>query len=891
VAKLAPESPFYQRRAPGISDLEHATASAKLQFEAWCNAFRHLVKTDKPRRLIIRFSVGDAISFCWGLQALRELSIDPNCYSRPGTTRILKLETDKNHAKKPFDVIDTGYLVDRIGLLNILPHVNHLLQNSCSALYTSTWLEDVTAETDLLGKMLCADVGIMCMLFGVVPAAYLTGHTSTAYHEYLDSRPHTAIPLTNRIMWVMTKSGDHKLEFNRVSTHSNVAEFVPFLVDLYKNMFAFESSKTRNLAGNHAYTRQTFAFVLSYFKRRVFGIDWKECIGQVFRSLAEDWARNGSNLRQVMGELWVQFALCDVYLGGVDFDNKLDLGPVPPIGALKQKIPPDPCAMVITVRRSTLQSIYDKLNAHTPHPPIAFELYVRKESCKDKDCGCVEEYCRVSCVQSVFGKLVPAANGRSGTIEEDPLKWDGTSDLQVCGYISTSVIRGWGHGFSLRFGVALTRTNETTKLFEAQLGVGLSVFCTCLKHRDTIYFFDKLPGLRRPNLYESFFRTEDPVAESTSSFIVDFPVVDFEKPSYMTHIKVIGAALARLKKKENLAIIQLSPCTLTVTFGPFQVQGNYIFPVDGGNARIRVSRVNGWIEIIAPFVVPPLRGFFTSRPFPVVLSPWGPFYNTFRPYVNFRQLPKLDGHLTNRDSSNKTVSIPTHLMTMWTNKELALTNGMAKIKLHIHTLLFPYPKPPVFRFKSQSLRHVDILFFVAGLYLDPNSRSVVGEGYILPITANVSTLPRVDLEIKVYEEEMRWWLSALQSMVEQARMWKHGPNCALGAALPICHCGQGQVTSAFMGVQEWRKYASIVTPIAISPIFPAPWLDSTRRNIPEVEQEAIDMGGVGKKCKVCGEHGARKKCGKCMNVVYCSRECQVADWREHKASCGPAVGG
>ena len=89
-----------------------------------------------------------------------------------------------------------------------------------------------------------------------------------------------------------------------------------------------------------------------------------------------------------------------------------------------------------------------------------------------------------------------------------------------------------------------------------------------------------------------------------------------------------------------------------------------------------------------------------------------------------------------------------------------------------------------------------------------------------------------------------------------------------------------------MDKKEWRKYAPYVTPVAISPIFPAPWLDPTRRNIPEVEQ-TMDCGDIKeKKCKVCGKVDSRKKCGKCMNVVYCSRECQVKDWREHKTSCG-----
>uniref|UniRef100_A0AAG5DNM8 MYND-type domain-containing protein n=1 Tax=Anopheles atroparvus TaxID=41427 RepID=A0AAG5DNM8_ANOAO len=45
----------------------------------------------------------------------------------------------------------------------------------------------------------------------------------------------------------------------------------------------------------------------------------------------------------------------------------------------------------------------------------------------------------------------------------------------------------------------------------------------------------------------------------------------------------------------------------------------------------------------------------------------------------------------------------------------------------------------------------------------------------------------------------------------------------------------------------------------------------------------LDNSGV----KVCGQCGASatKKCSKCLNVFYCSRECQVQNWPDHKELC------
>lgn len=898
LAKLESESQFYQARSVGSSDLESAISSAKLQFAAWCNAFRRLIKRDNPRRLVIRFFAGDAISLCLGIRAVSDPGIVANCYSQPGSAHILRLDIN-DRPPKHFDVIDSGYLVDRIGVLNLLPNVAQLLQNSCSVLYTSTRVADVAAEKNLLEKMLCGDVGIMCMLLGLVPASYLTGNTSFAYEAYLDSQSHAEIkfPLNNRIMWVMTKAGDHKLEWDRVPPSCDINSLAKFLFDLYKQMFSFESNTTDELIGSQAYTRSSFAVLLRFFKRRVINIDWRKCVSMVLQLLIEDQQKNGTNLRHVMGDLFVQLALCDVYLGGVDIGNEIVNSPTARIGVLRKRNPPDPCALVVVVPRWRLQFIYDKLSAEARRAPIVFQLYLRKEKlCSDEGCTCKHENYTVSCVQAVFGKLVVSADGCSGTIEADPSRWEGTSDLVVSGYISTLTIHSWGQKGPLKCGVALARTRETVKLFEAEFGEGLSVWKTCFGHMDCLYFFDRLPGLQRNPPKEDFYTTSHGVAQTTSSFVVDFPKLDFEKPSFTTHIKVIGPALGRLQKKDSISVNQLSPCTMTITFGGFQVQGNYIFPVDGKNTRLRVSRLQGWIEIIAPFVVPTQRGYFNSTPFPIVHAPWGTIYNTFRPYINFCQLPRLNFGLTNRDCSEngyEASTVPSHLTSMFFKPETSFPDenvpSMA-IKLHIHTLLFP-STIRVVRLKSQNSEYVDIVFFVVGLYLDPTSRSVVGEGYAMPITTDVpSIVPQLDM--KATTEEMRWWKSVLPGMVEQGRMWKHKPDCEYkfeGIPLPgtvsICSCGQGQVTSAFTNNKEWTKYAPWVTPVAISPIFPVPWLDLTRTNGSELEQAVDSLDIKNPKCKFCAKIDARKKCGKCMNVVYCSRECQIKDWRDHKASC------
>ncbi|CAF4710615.1 unnamed protein product, partial [Rotaria sp. Silwood2] len=48
---------------------------------------------------------------------------------------------------------------------------------------------------------------------------------------------------------------------------------------------------------------------------------------------------------------------------------------------------------------------------------------------------------------------------------------------------------------------------------------------------------------------------------------------------------------------------------------------------------------------------------------------------------------------------------------------------------------------------------------------------------------------------------------------------------------------------------------------------------------------------VTKMCRCCGEENASKKCGKCNRALYCSKDCQIIDWRHygHKLICNNAA--
>lgn len=38
-------------------------------------------------------------------------------------------------------------------------------------------------------------------------------------------------------------------------------------------------------------------------------------------------------------------------------------------------------------------------------------------------------------------------------------------------------------------------------------------------------------------------------------------------------------------------------------------------------------------------------------------------------------------------------------------------------------------------------------------------------------------------------------------------------------------------------------------------------------------------------CRVCKKENVKSKCAKCKKIYYCSRDCQIKDWKEHKLVC------
>src|SRR6202035_4529246 len=127
------------------------------------------------------------------------------------------------------------------------------------------------------------------------------------------------------------------------------------------------------------------------------------------------------------------------------------------------------------------------------------------------------------------------------------------------------------------------------------------------------------------------------------------------------------------------------------------------------------------------------RAYFKSNPFPVSPDQDSELYS-FLPYINFHRLPRLDF------SGAITPSIPDHLRSMFSqHKRIDTGDRMAKIKHMIHRLLLSSFVATdnmgyIIRLTPLDDEDMPTLLLIKGVYLDYNSESLVGEGYVLPIT-------------------------------------------------------------------------------------------------------------------------------------------------------------
>ena len=460
ISAISPDSPFHlDLRGKGVVD--RVEEAARNQFGLWCAAFCQLVRDSIQESksnnnatnldLRIRVFVGDALAFVDGLKRHNSGSDLGVIYSRPYSSRPLSLIDDfkdPEYAPRAFHVIDAGYLVDSFGFLNIVPGVIQLLRrvrDGASVIYTSIQVNNIDEEQDLLTRMLCGDVGVMCTLLGIVPIHYLSPHTPRFYpvdNPTNDRTQPSSIGFRGN-SWRQIVRREKLLNVTEMIPHFDEEGLAQFFKDVYFTMFYHEyfgdrSIKSGTIEGKPVlhtmptYTRRTFASLLHYVQGRVhFSKDeWATFIDILMKKITKRImeTRHG----ETIDDFILQMVVCGVLIGNPHGTlDQYQIQLCSPYrndrGVLKRQLPPEIIALVITIPRATLKRIYDVIATRVNDDlSISFEVNRVAESRRV-----------ISSLQLIFGKLIPSNDGETGRIQEDRDGWHGTSDLQICTYITT----------------------------------------------------------------------------------------------------------------------------------------------------------------------------------------------------------------------------------------------------------------------------------------------------------------------------------------------------------------------------------------------------------------------------------------------------------------------
>lgn len=298
-------------------------------------------------------------------------------------------------------------------------------------------------------------------------------------------------------------------------------------------------------------------------------------------------------------------------------------------------------------------------------------------------------------------------------------------------------------------------------------------------------------------------------------------------------------------------------------------------------------------------------------------------------YVNLDRLPSLY-----IEDPKRLTWLNSHVSLMLSDREREqkeADHGMkplTEVKLSIHSMMVAFTgvqestvrRSSVFGLNRESNGGIDTLIFATHLRLDLAAHTVVMDAFVLPLSIDILDVigPHLGelsssgslLSTRVSEEELISWKLLIPALVERCRTWKHKKNCAYSRCrsiplsvehgkIPICRCGRGIVTDAFRARKEWEPFAPYVTRIAISSLFAVSYLDPVAQWMTDVvagktgirttqkQQQAQATLSTG----LCGKCGKKPPLGKllicsaCKAISYCSKECQVADWRSHKVGC------
>jgi MYND finger len=894
LVQLSKDSPYYQAMSPDDSEemiKKRVNGLARLQFSSWCKSFQKYIRSSDS--LKIRFCVSDASVLCFALQqALYPNRPNPlEFYSRADAG--LEFSLDGDQPPLSFNVVDTADLVDSVGLFNILVSVVPLLQRTMeTTLYTNIVYsgKNNRSETELVSSLLIGDVEVIYSILGVIPWNYIhpyategSQHNVTIANEYL-----------NRIAWKVLLAGDPEIRPEQAKIVFESSHLADILLRIYRGLFPFDKGDlhSRHQRQEVPYlpaqcTIRGFVVFLAFLKCHVF-VNWRDMMENLLIHLESEEEKLSVRFSRRF-QLLVELHL----FGLLDEDRKLShsIGIVHSRPQQRHSIRTiSPVNyLVLTIPRHRLAPFHRRFLEMGRHARFGLEIALITAGLSSSI---------FSPTSIIFGNLILDNDGKDCAIEPDVSGWDGSSDLHVCAYVPGFILKEKPAAEDISIRCLIASDNSMQSLSD----IGIILFEANPFDTDAIHSFNQLPTSKN---WDQLEPSHDTHAFSDSRVQVAYPKFNPINKSFSTQIVFLQTREKQLVENQVKIWIQ-SLFTVGISYDSVIRDITFPFPVIECTLRTHA----GCVELVAiMFSLETLRNeeYLPITPFSYDASD-NVFGHVF-PVVKFEFAPKLDRDRL-IDSHHW---VDRHLTGIFSDQEYNVLEGKS-LNVPISDELFGFKssvrslfhhiatsKARVFEIRSSEHKTVSLILFISGLFLDQSTNSIVAEAYVPLLSSEhkllIDDAHRNSIIIVTNHASFKYWKAMILGMSERCRYWEHDrDDCVLNHdTIPystegdVCLCGVGKVPNDLED-ERWAKLGPNLIRLAIGPIFTAAFIEEIRGWIEEELRCVMNKSEDTKPIDLCSRKGCskegNKKCARCGIVRYCSRECQVIDWKStHKVEC------
>jgi hypothetical protein len=910
--------------AEGSSKLLRA---AKVQFTEWTKAFRKLSPD-----FVVRYVAADSLALCQTLQhSLRSGKTSAHLYRRQLDMRPLVLCQEGygtgGDAPRQFDVVDASNVSEHLDVLNLLVSASPLLKDSpSSTIFTALTARKNQAGMAEFDTLLCGHTRTLSLLLGLAPVEFWTNATAVSYLEQLSV---AARGDANRTATLGEKPSSQYGIAWKLDRHISGARPPPLSIDaeklasillkVYNNMFGMEKDTDAASSACPPYHRGSFVALVEAVCSRV-----HTSAAEVGRLLGEIIHGDSALSNAYSDELALSMSLSGIYSEpGLTQPTRRDTHGETFRG---WKDVPEAVAITLVVPSSRWKPLLKE--EARKGITLVIEACLRAPDS--------ESWIRYADVQVTFGEVTEVGSreneGYTVGVQEDPKGSLGESPMIASFYASVTSLASQG---TSPVNICLEANTQTHMPSLSKLGLPSVMFEAHLDDSDHVYITRHALGQKGLPIIGSSSRLASTRTHQTADTTLS-PEVDEVTGGIIAvsaRVNITSNEGSRLlQEKVPIRIHQTSSFSMEIIFGERRLVHTVTLPVPvvhGESTKTRIARKSSYVEVVVKLAEPNVSKILDDYVYPTVIThgstPGAMVPVTLNiPHLNLDTLPIIDisdktsiaflGVLASSTFSSRERRLREELQA---SNAMTATSARFNLKESIFTMLMVCSGLQGGQTGLVALAHpktgVNMLMFVSALRLDAANGSVALDAAVIPMTREMlrdkdfegfllllRTLECCD--IIVDDAELLLWKKILPALAERCRTWSHKADCeyVVNSSIPVsvepgeqilCSCGQGRLPEGFVGVPDWeeaaRKYA---TRIAISPTFAVPYVANV------IDGDFAEEGSLQvpqDRCRHCGatdakSGGALRRCTRCLEVKYCSAECQKRDWKKHRMECQEA---